>query len=140
MILIRAGLSFSRNPPAIRQDPGARSGDSCRSGARSRARQSNQFSSTTLGGATHWASSLSILRPSMSTTSNVHRPYRKRSPTSGKVVTRLTSDIEALQELLEGALNQALRAVIRSDEHTSELQSLMRISYAVFCLKKQILR
>src|SRR3546814_8926823 len=27
----------------------------------------------------------------------------------------------------------------RSEEHTSELQSLMRISYAVFCLKKQIL-
>src|SRR3546814_1544302 len=27
---------------------------------------------------------------------------------------------------------------IRSEEHTSELQSLMRISYAVFCLKKQI--
>src|SRR3546814_10009291 len=27
-------------------------------------------------------------------------------------------------------------AVIRSEEHTSELQSLMRISYAVFCLKK----
>src|SRR3546814_8848657 len=26
----------------------------------------------------------------------------------------------------------------RSDEHTSELQSLMRISYAVFCLKKKI--
>src|SRR3546814_4910207 len=26
-------------------------------------------------------------------------------------------------------------AVLRSDEHTSELQSLMRISYAVFCLK-----
>src|SRR3546814_6834981 len=28
-------------------------------------------------------------------------------------------------------------AAIRSEEHTSELQSLMRISYAVFCLKKQ---
>src|SRR3546814_525535 len=28
------------------------------------------------------------------------------------------------------------RGVIRSEEHTSELQSLMRISYAVFCLKK----
>src|SRR3546814_4629215 len=27
----------------------------------------------------------------------------------------------------------------RSEEHTSELQSLMRISYAVFCLQKQIL-
>src|SRR3546814_3640069 len=29
-------------------------------------------------------------------------------------------------------------AVMRSEEHTSELQSLMRISYAVFCLKKKI--
>src|SRR3546814_8981208 len=29
---------------------------------------------------------------------------------------------------------------IRSEEHTSELQSLMRISYAVFCLKKKIIR
>src|SRR3546814_2538917 len=29
------------------------------------------------------------------------------------------------------------RAVGRSEEHTSELQSLMRSSYAVFCLKKQ---
>src|SRR3546814_5112133 len=29
-------------------------------------------------------------------------------------------------------------ATQRSEEHTSELQSLMRISYAVFCLKKKI--
>src|SRR3546814_4818839 len=29
------------------------------------------------------------------------------------------------------------RELIRSEEHTSELQSLMRISYAVFCLKKK---
>src|SRR3546814_2932522 len=28
--------------------------------------------------------------------------------------------------------------LLRSEEHTSELQSLMRISYAVFCLKKTI--
>src|SRR3546814_3681131 len=33
-----------------------------------------------------------------------------------------------------GAIMQGLR---RSEEHTSELQSLMRISYAVFCLKKK---
>src|SRR3546814_2140826 len=33
-------------------------------------------------------------------------------------------------------LAQAHKAV-RSEEHTSELQSLMRISYAVFCLKKK---
>src|SRR3546814_9825707 len=31
----------------------------------------------------------------------------------------------------------ARRIVMRSEEHTSELQSLMRISYAVFCLKKK---
>src|SRR3546814_4075342 len=29
-------------------------------------------------------------------------------------------------------------SLVRSEEHTSELQSLMRISYAVFCLKKKI--
>src|SRR3546814_4479694 len=31
----------------------------------------------------------------------------------------------------------ALAMILRSEEHTSELQSLMRISYAVFCLKKK---
>src|SRR3546814_2366459 len=30
-----------------------------------------------------------------------------------------------------------VKRVLRSEEHTSELQSLMRISYAVFCLKKK---
>src|SRR3546814_1515300 len=33
--------------------------------------------------------------------------------------------------------NAAIRYFTRSEEHTSELQSLMRISYAVFCLKKK---
>src|SRR3546814_9787479 len=31
----------------------------------------------------------------------------------------------------------SLKLFLRSEEHTSELQSLMRISYAVFCLKKK---
>src|SRR3546814_1416883 len=35
------------------------------------------------------------------------------------------------------AQGKVLRAPDRSEEHTSELQSLMRISYAVFCLKKK---
>src|SRR3546814_7287177 len=42
---------------------------------------------------------------------------------------------------VEGTLvaNATFSAMImRSEEHTSELQSLMRISYAVFCLKKKI--
>src|SRR3546814_8908414 len=34
------------------------------------------------------------------------------------------------------AMNRA-DLILRSEEHTSELQSLMRISYAVFCLKKK---
>src|SRR3546814_3204134 len=36
---------------------------------------------------------------------------------------------------MQGRLTEPMR---RSEEHTSELQSLMRISYAVFCLKKKI--
>src|SRR3546814_1877495 len=35
------------------------------------------------------------------------------------------------------ALFAAAMPILRSEEHTSELQSLMRISYAVFCLKKK---
>src|SRR3546814_10135480 len=35
------------------------------------------------------------------------------------------------------ATNMPSHTTVRSEEHTSELQSLMRISYAVFCLKKQ---
>src|SRR3546814_5248376 len=35
-----------------------------------------------------------------------------------------------------GIIRQNVFVSLRSEEHTSELQSLMRISYAVFCLKK----
>src|SRR3546814_2029871 len=34
-------------------------------------------------------------------------------------------------------MQHVLPEIVRSEEHTSELQSLMRISYAVFCLKKK---
>src|SRR3546814_7929727 len=60
-------------------------------------------------------------------------------------------EIEQVEDLAfshEGATRQAARQdfrqgreirrdAIRSEEHTSELQSLMRISYAVFCLQKK---
>src|SRR3546814_2384002 len=36
-----------------------------------------------------------------------------------------------------GVLDAGVAVAVRSEEHTSELQSLMRISYAVFCLKKK---
>src|SRR3546814_3243661 len=56
---------------------------------------------------------------------------------------RLMKDIMAVAIMNElqrsadafGALD--VTAEVRSEEHTSELQSLMRISYAVFCLKKK---
>src|SRR3546814_1625209 len=38
---------------------------------------------------------------------------------------------------LLGDLDILVEVHVRSEEHTSELQSLMRISYAVFCLKKK---
>src|SRR3546814_9223485 len=43
---------------------------------------------------------------------------------------------ERFQSHLGARRVDMLRIVIRSEEHTSELQSLMRISYAVFCLQK----
>src|SRR3546814_5995310 len=51
-------------------------------------------------------------------------------------------DLEGVEALLHGAGHEEEHAGDepvgdRSEEHTSELQSLMRISYAVFCLKKQ---
>src|SRR3546814_3446210 len=45
---------------------------------------------------------------------------------------------EGLFKAAIGELTTALMApLVRSEEHTSELQSLMRISYAVFCLKQK---
>src|SRR3546814_2398126 len=53
---------------------------------------------------------------------------RKKSPTGGQ--TQFASTFAAYDALSDEEK--------RSEEHTSELQSLMRISYAVFCLKKKI--
>src|SRR3546814_1284158 len=46
---------------------------------------------------------------------------------------RALADMPVLAE----AWRERARKLARSEEHTSELQSLMRISYAVFCLKKK---
>src|SRR3546814_4684978 len=49
--------------------------------------------------------------------------------------------LESLLESIQGPVARIIAVIIiivtRSEEHTSELQSLMRISYAVFCLKKK---
>src|SRR3546814_8207238 len=50
------------------------------------------------------------------------------------IISAAYQDPKAAQWLSE---RTGVPAVVRSEEHTSELQSLMRISYAVFCLKKK---
>src|SRR3546814_2782972 len=45
--------------------------------------------------------------------------------------------VAAEDEVGEQGGSASSRGMARSEEHTSELQSLMRISYAVFCLKKK---
>src|SRR3546814_1154495 len=61
----------------------------------------------------------------------------------GRVLLASLPDVE-LRRYLRGLKKQALTAETetdkRSEEHTSELQSLMRTSLAVFCLKKKLER
>src|SRR3546814_1474087 len=53
-------------------------------------------------------------------------------------IARIVSGQNRLATHVRELLGKAgLKATDRSEEHTSELQSLMRISYAVFCLKKK---
>src|SRR3546814_1241976 len=60
----------------------------------------------------------------------------RREP--ARVDARQARDGQGDHEAGDGTLSAARYSLPpqRSDEHTSELQSLMRISYAVFCLKK----
>src|SRR3546814_1075433 len=63
----------------------------------------------------------------------------RRTDADTRYLARSALALGASMAVLAAAPNQwlALVAVVpRSEEHTSELQSLMRISYAVFCLKK----
>src|SRR3546814_4762824 len=56
---------------------------------------------------------------------------------AGFIVTSLTLAILAGTHTEQRSILDTKPADTRSEEHTSELQSLMRISYAVFCLKKK---
>src|SRR3546814_6359807 len=51
-----------------------------------------------------------------------------------RIDTQMIEAVQAHQKVSKAA---ARDRAVRSEEHTSELQSLMRISYAVFCLKKK---
>src|SRR3546814_3904068 len=52
-------------------------------------------------------------------------------------VNALTGQHVDLETIAAGLAGSPTALLVRSEEHTSELQSLMRISYAVFCLKNK---
>src|SRR3546814_2326913 len=62
---------------------------------------------------------------------------RRRSGTAGGAAGGAAGAAAAEAGQIAGVHHPAAGAGPRSEEHTSELQSLMRISYAVFCLKKK---
>src|SRR3546814_1720144 len=92
---------------------------------------------------------LMIRRPPRSTRTDTLFPYttlcRSRAVVRPRLEDRLDSRVGDAVRTSEGRSATLQRHRIefrralfgRSEEHTSELQSLMRISYAVFCLKKQ---
>src|SRR3546814_6161300 len=90
-----------------------------------------------------------IRRPPSSTRTDTLFPYTTLFRSTGvadggvseadrsKLEARLDAAIEALDRIKRGQMPAPRSCAARSEEHTSELQSLMRISYAVFCLKKK---
>src|SRR3546814_9111552 len=84
-----------------------------------------------------------IRRPPRSTRTDTLFPYTTlfRSPPSQASHDGIPKQASMTgcdrRGLIIGTANSLSRCSMRSEEHTSELQSLMRISYAVFCLKKK---
>src|SRR3546814_7003148 len=76
-----------------------------------------------------------IRRPPRSTRTDTLFPYTTlfRSPSA----QRKSSPPKRSRPSVVTVMTLMSRSSGRSEEHTSELQSLMRISYAVFCLKKK---
>src|SRR3546814_4153682 len=58
-------------------------------------------------------------------------------PTTDDIVEWRAYVSDVVRRNMGAIANQPYVYLLRSEEHTSELQSLMRISYAVFCLKKK---
>src|SRR3546814_7546720 len=84
-----------------------------------------------------------IRRPPRSTRTDTLFPYTTLFRSSACRANRLhkpqsaSDNREPRWRPQRGFLVLTIQPRIRSEEHTSELQSLMRISYAVFCLKKK---
>src|SRR3546814_10895277 len=81
---------------------------------------------------------LMIRRPPRSTRTDTLFPYTTlfRSPSAIAKLEMLRA-VTTSRALIDFILGIPRKLSGRSEEHTSELHSLMRISYAVFCLKKK---
>src|SRR3546814_1181827 len=77
-----------------------------------------------------------ILRPPRSTRTDTLFPYTTLFRSSCRLPSRCNRRNQEAPPRLSTFKNSPSPS--RSEEHTSELQPLMRISYAVFCLKKKI--
>src|SRR3546814_11148480 len=84
---------------------------------------------------------LMIRRPPRSTRTDTLFPYttlfRSREYAVASRVVQRHDFLEGVRAVIIDKDNAPRWNPVRSEEHTSELQSLMRISYAVFCLKKK---
>src|SRR3546814_4302708 len=97
-----------------------------------------------------------VMKPVTSMPASLKYPFSRATakgapyiPSAQCVTVRLTAaawppvNIPAISRLRVASFNKGLSNMLcllryRSEEHTSELQSLMRISYDVFCVKKKI--
>src|SRR3546814_1314576 len=82
-----------------------------------------------------------IRRPPRSTRTDTLFPYTTlfRSWLSAGLASGVGELADPCTTITRPAGVGLVLTLTRSEEHTSELQSLMRISYAVFCLKKKII-
>src|SRR3546814_15166255 len=76
-----------------------------------------------------------LFRSNSSTGSMLHSPLSDFSAETRPVLIAFVSVWRVTPTFSDASLR--VIPMMRSEEHTSELQSLMRISYAVFCLKKK---
>src|SRR3546814_4476992 len=71
----------------------------------------------------------------------LHDPKARDAKRAGALEADIMAGFADIKSIDDDRILRLFHAVIgatlRSEEHTSELQSLMRISYAVFCLKKK---
>src|SRR3546814_6532551 len=78
-----------------------------------------------------------IRRPPISTRTDTLFPYTTLFRSPAGLFANIFVEPDAVAGVIADPRIAAVTLTGRSEEHTSELQSLMRISYAVFCLKKK---